>query len=171
MIQKKKSPKKIRSILPNPNHNLRQEYTEFPKDENGILYVRQSTLAQFQNNIHSFEMQTDKFVEHFRNRGCTGHIEVVTDDEGLSGTMDIHDMPGMSYVMKAIEGKALVDGKKISWIGAIDVKRLTRDKWLVKPGTLMRACYENDVWISTLFLFKLTEQKRATDLAKGRSTE
>jgi Recombinase len=150
MRKRKNNGRKIRSIQKRENNNLIRSYMEFPKDENGVLYVRQSSIAQMQNNIHSFEMQTDKFVEHFRNRGCTGHIEIVADDEGLSGTMDIHEMPGLTYVMELIEGKKLLKGKQIRWVGAIDVKRLTRDKWLVKPGTLMRACYENDVWISTL---------------------
>jgi hypothetical protein len=119
-------------------------YEEFPKDADGIIYVRQSSLAQMQNNIHSFEMQTDKFLEHFRNMGCMGHIEVIADDEALSGTLDIHERPGLSRVMKMIEQE------KIGWIGAVAVNRLTRDPWSVTPGTIMRECHTHNVWIITL---------------------
>jgi DNA invertase Pin-like site-specific DNA recombinase len=118
---------------------------EFPKDTDGILYVRQSSLAQQQNNIHSFEMQTDKFLEYFRLQlGCTGKIEIVADDEAMSGTLDIHKRPGLSRVMKMIEQET------IGWIGAVAVNRLTRDPWLVTPGTIMKECYTHNVWIVTL---------------------
>src|SRR5260370_28093290 len=124
-MQKKNNGKKIRSIH-QKRENHRPAYTmEFPKDENGFIYIRQSSLAQVQNNIHSFEMQTEKFLEHFRNRGFTGHIEVIADDEGMSGTTDIHDMPGLTRAMRLIEGKELLQGKKIGWGAAVDVKRLT----------------------------------------------
>lgn len=149
MSQKNSKEKKIRSIL--KRESLKPVYNMgFPQDENGVIYVRQSSIAQIQNNIHSFEMQTDKFVEHFRNKGCTGYIEIIADDEGMSGTKDIHEMPGLSRVMRLIEGKELLHGKQIGWVGAVHVNRLTRDKWLVKPGTIMKECYENDVWIGTL---------------------
>ena len=131
---------------------------EFPKDDDGIIYVRQSSLAQQQNNIHSFEMQTDKFLEYFREQlGCTGTIEIVTDDEALSGTLDIHKRPGLSRVMKMIEEE------KIGWVGAVAVNRLTRDPWLVTPGTIMKECFTHNVWIVTLrmpFNFKDTYCQR-----------
>ncbi|HEX6551287.1 MAG TPA: recombinase family protein [Ktedonobacteraceae bacterium] len=117
---------------------------EFPLDRDGIIYVRQSSLVQFKNNIHSFEMQTDKFIEHFRNMGCTGHIEVIADDEALSGTLDIHARPGMTRMMK------LIESGKVGWVGAVAVNRFTRDKWLITPGVLMKACHDHDVWIATL---------------------
>lgn len=152
MSLKKSNGQKVRSIRstqkrenPRPAYNM-----EFPKDENGFIYVRQSSLVQLQKNLHSFEMQTEKFLEYFRNRGCTGHIEIIADDEGMSGTKDIHDMPGLTRVMRLIEGKELLNGKKVGWGAAVHVNRFTRDKWLVKPGTIMRACYENDVWLATL---------------------
>src|SRR6266480_5345174 len=94
---------------------------EFPKEKDGVIYVRQSSLTQQQSNIHSFEMQTDKFVEHFRKMGCTGHIEIVPDDEAMSGTLDIHKMPGLSRIVQMIERK------EIGWIGTVHVNRLTRD--------------------------------------------
>ncbi len=89
-------------------------------------------------------MQTEKFVEHFRNMGCTGPIEVVADDEALSGTMDIHNMPGMIKTIKSIEEES------VGWIAAVHVNRLTRDKWLIKPSILMKKCFEHHVWIATL---------------------
>src|ERR1700730_13211894 len=101
MNQRKSNGKKIRSIQKKENH--RPAYNmEFPKDDNGVIYVRQSSVAQMQNNIHSFEMQTEKFLEYFRNRGCTGYIEVIADDEGMSGTTDIHAMAGLTRVMRLI---------------------------------------------------------------------
>jgi hypothetical protein len=118
---------------------------EFPKEKDGIIYVRQSSLTQQQQNIHSYEMQTDKFVEHFRNMGCTGHIEIIADDEGMSGTLDIHKRAGLTRVVRMIE-----EQKGIGWIGAVFVNRLTRDPWLITPGVLMKLCYDHDVWISTL---------------------
>ena len=118
---------------------------EFPKEKDGIIYVRQSSLTQQQQNVHSFEMQTDKFVEHFRNMGCTGHIEIVADDEGMSGTLDIHKRAGLTRVVRMIE-----EEKRIGWIGAVFVNRLTRDPWLITPGVLMKLCYDHDVWIATL---------------------
>ncbi|QBD80586.1 hypothetical protein EPA93_33290 [Ktedonosporobacter rubrisoli] len=144
--------KKIRSIKKKQTLSKVYNYLdEFPKDEPGVIYVRQSSLAQAQNNIHSFEMQTDKFVEHFRNNlHCTGDIEIIADDEGISGTTDIHQRAGLSRVMRLIEGKELLNGKRIGWVGAVHVNRFTRDKWLVTPGTIMRACFDNDVRISTL---------------------
>ncbi len=150
MIREKSKARKIRSIVKPAKQKLIYGMSEFPLDEPGVLYARQSSFKQLQNNIHSFEMQTDKFLEHFRNRGCTGDIEIITDDEGMSGTMDIHEMPGLTRLMRLIEGKELINGKRVKWIAAVHVNRFTRDKWLVKPGTIMRACYENDVWISTL---------------------
>jgi hypothetical protein len=149
MSLKKRNERKIRSIqkreIHRPTYNM-----EFPKDENGFIYVRQSSIAQLQKNLHSFEMQTEKFLQYFRSRGCTGHIEIIADDEGMSGTKDIHEMPGLTRVMRLIEGKELLHGKKVGWGAAVHVNRFTRDKWLVKPGTIMRACYENDVWLATL---------------------
>lgn len=118
--------------------------TEFPKAQSGLIYVRQSSLAQMRHNIHSFEMQTDKFLEHFRAIGCTGNIDIVADDEALSGTLDIHKRPGLTRVMEMIEKEA------VGWVGAVHVNRLTRDPWHITPAVLMKTCYEHNVWISTL---------------------
>jgi hypothetical protein len=123
---------------------------DFPKDRPGAIYVRQSSLVQVQRNLHSFEMQTSDFVEHFRNRGATGNIEIITDDEGMSGTLDIHKRSGLTRIVRLIEGIELLQGERIGWVAAVNVSRLTRDEWLIVPGELMRACYENNVWISTL---------------------
>jgi DNA invertase Pin-like site-specific DNA recombinase len=120
---------------------------EFPKERDGLIYVRQSSLTQVQNNIHSFEMQTEKFLEHFRNLGCTGHIDIIADDEAMSGTLDIHQRPGMTKMVKLIEQGA------VGWIGAVHVNRFTRDKWLITPGVLMKLCYDHDVWIATLRMY------------------
>jgi DNA invertase Pin-like site-specific DNA recombinase len=126
-------------------HHPTHQFTEFPKDGNGVIYVRQSSLMQMQKNIHSFELQTDQFERYFREElGCTGHIEIVADDESYSGTLAIHERPGLSRVMNMIKAK------KIGWIGAIAVNRLTRDPWFVTPGTLMKECHEHGVWIATL---------------------
>ncbi len=133
-----------RIIKQKTNQNLLVLNFEFPLDKDGAVYVRQSSLVQVKTNIHSFEMQTDKFVEHFRNTGCTGHIEVIADDEALSGTLAIHARPGMTRMMKLIE-----DGK-VGWIGAVAVNRFTRDKWLITPGVLMKTCHDHNVWIATL---------------------
>src|SRR5579862_9437756 len=114
-MQKKNNGNKIRSIQKIQNDYRSIYNMEFPKDENGFIYVRQSSIAQIQKNLHSFEMQTDKFLEYFRNRGCTGHIEIITDDEGMSGTKDIHEMPGLTYVMELIEGEKLLHGKRAGW--------------------------------------------------------
>lgn len=136
-----------RSTAKKENHYLNQQVYnmfEFPKDKNGIIYVRQSSIAQMQKNIHSFEMQTDKFVEHFRNIGCTGNIEIIADDEAMSGTLDIHARPGMTRMVKKIENG------EVGWIGAVHVNRLTRDPWLITPTVLMKTCHDNDVWIATL---------------------
>jgi hypothetical protein len=119
MSQKKSNGNKIRSTQKQVPRNPAYNYQDFPKDENGFLYVRQSSLVQMQKNIHSFEMQTDQFVEYFRNRGCTGHIEIIADDEGMSGTMDIHEMPGLTRVLRVIEGKELLQGKKAGWGAAV----------------------------------------------------
>ncbi len=123
---------------------------DFPKDKPGVIYVRQSTVVQIQRNLHSFEMQTNEFLEHFRNRGVTGKIEIITDDEGKSGTLDIHKRSGLSRTVRLIEGEELLEGERIGWVAAVNVSRLTRDEWLIVPGELMRACYGHDVWISTL---------------------
>ncbi len=123
---------------------------DFPKDEAGVIYVRQSTLMQIQRNLHSFEMQTNDFVQHFRDRGVTGKIGIIADDEGKSGTLDIHKRAGLSRTVRLIEGAELLEGERIGWVAAVHVSRLTRDEWLIVPGELMRACYEHNVWISTL---------------------
>ena len=137
----------VRSINKKQNTNATSwtvNSTEFPKDKDGVIYVRQSSPTQQQKNIHSFEMQTDKFLEHFRNMGCTGHIEIIADDEGLSGTLDIHKRKGLARVVKLIE-----EGK-IGWLGGVYVNRFTRDPWLITPAVLMKKCYEHHVWIATL---------------------
>ena len=122
---------------------------DFPVDMDGIIYYRQSTLYQREHNIHSFEMQTAKFEEHFRKRGCTGHIELIPDDEDgkTSGTLPIHKRPGLSLVDRRIEEEG---GKRIGWLAAVAVNRFTRDPWGVTPGTIMQHCFEHNVWISTL---------------------
>jgi len=117
---------------------------DFPKDKDGLIYVRQSSVVQQQNNIHSYEMQTDKFLEHFRNMGCTGNITIIADDEAMSGTLDIHARPGMTKMVK------LIESDKVGWIGAVHVNRLTRDPWLITPTVLMKKCYEHKVWVATL---------------------
>ena len=144
----KNRPAAIRSII-----KKKETYDtgrDFPTDMPGVIYVRQSTLVQIQRNLHSFEMQTNEFVEHFRRRGVTGKIEIIADDEGKSGTLDIHKRSGLTRTVRFIEGKELLEGERIGWIAAVNVSRLTRDEWLIVPGELMRACYEHDVWISTL---------------------
>jgi DNA invertase Pin-like site-specific DNA recombinase len=133
-----------RIIKQKTNQNLLALNYEFPLDKDGAVYVRQSSLVQVRTNIHSFEMQTDKFVEHFRNMGCTGHIEVIADDEALSGTLAIHARPGMTRMIK------LIESGKVGWIGAVAVNRFTRDKWLITPGVLMKTCHDHNVWIATL---------------------
>src|SRR2546421_6324970 len=128
MRKRKNNGRKIRSIQKRENNNLIRSYMEFPKDENGVLYVRQSSIAQVQNNIHSFEMQTDKFVEHFRNMGCTGKITIIPDDEGMSGSLDMHERPGMSKTMLAIaEHKKGLNN--LGWVAAVHVNRFFRDQW------------------------------------------
>jgi hypothetical protein len=143
-----KKERKIRSIKKNSSANQKlwafNMYEEFPKNEDGVIYVRQSSMVQMQKNIHSYEMQTDKFLEHFRNMGCTGHIEIIADDEALSGTLDIHDRPGMTRMVKMIENQ------EVHWIAAVAVNRFTRDPWLITPGVLMKTCYDHDIWIATL---------------------
>src|SRR5215469_12603 len=139
----------VRSIKKLTQANSPWLYTlePFPLDKDGIIYVRQSSIVQMQKNIHSFEMQTDKFLEYFRNMGCTGNIEIIADDEAMSGTLDIHKLPGMSRMMQLIVEEG---GKRIGWIAAVHVNRLTRDPWLIKPAHLMKTCHDHDVWIATL---------------------
>ncbi|MEO8954422.1 MAG: recombinase family protein [Ktedonobacteraceae bacterium] len=132
----------MRTIKQPSNNNF--NHFEFPLEEDGIIYVRQSSLAQQQNNIHSFEMQTEQFVQYFRSKGCTGNITIIADDEAMSGTLDIHERPGMMRMI------TLIEEKKAGWIGAVHVNRLTRDPWLITPGRLMKICYEHNVWIATL---------------------
>ena len=138
------SKKSIRQRDTTPSNPFAAGVFDFPKDKDGIIYVRQSSLTQQQKNIHSFEMQTEKFLEHFRSMGCTGNIEIVADDEALSGTLDIHKRKGLARVVQMVEKET------IGWIGAVHVNRLTRDPWLITPSVLMKLCYEHNVWIATL---------------------
>ncbi len=117
---------------------------DLPKTLPGVIYVRQSKMAQKEKNVHSYEMQTGKFEQHFRDLGFTGTIEIVEDDEGTSGTLDIHNRPGMLRLLHLIETGA------VAWIAGVAVNRFTRDKWLITPGVLMKKCYEHNVWILTL---------------------
>src|SRR2546421_2919907 len=103
------------------NNNNGFHRFEFPVEEDGIIYVRQSSLVQQQQNIHSFEMQTDQFVQYFRAKGCTGNITIIADDEAMSGTLDIHERKGMMRMI------SLIEQKQAKWIGAVHVNRLTRD--------------------------------------------
>ena len=116
---------------------------EFPKEEDGILYVRQSSIAQVETNIHSYEMQTEKFIEHFRSMGCTGSIVTIEDDEGMSGTLDMHERPGMSRLMKMIQQET------IGWIGVVHVNRLFRDQWMINPDLFMKECFTHRVVVAT----------------------
>ncbi len=117
---------------------------DLPKTRPGALYVRQSKMEQKERNVHSYEMQTSKFVQHFRDLGFTGPIEIIEDDEGTSGTLDIHKRPGILRLLNLIENGG------VGWIGGVAINRFTRDKWLITPGVLMKKCYENDVWVLTL---------------------
>ncbi len=56
MIHDRPKGKKIRSIVKPAQQNPMYSMSEFPKDEPGVIYVRQSSIKQMQNNIHSFEM-------------------------------------------------------------------------------------------------------------------
>src|SRR5436309_3611624 len=138
--------KRKQNINTNPWSSV---YDDLPKDKDGIIYVRQSTEYQRENNIHSFEMQTQKFIQHCRNTGYTEHIRIIADNEEgkTSGTLDIHKRPGLSQVTKCIEEEG---GARLGWIAAVHVNRLTRDPWLLTPAHLMKLCYEHDVWIITL---------------------
>src|SRR6266567_4702884 len=107
----------VRSIKKRENTSWSVSMFDFPKDKDGVIYVRQSSVAQVLKNIHSFEMQTDKFLEHFRNMGCTGNIEIVADDEAMSGTLAIHQLPGLSRAMDMIEKET------VGWIAAVHVNR------------------------------------------------
>lgn len=162
MTEKKKRVNYVRTIrkAEMPSKSLIMQTQEFPKDDPGVIYVRQSTIAQVQKNLHSFEMQTNEFVKYFRETlGVTSHIEIIADDEGKSGTLDIHNRAGLTRVVQLIEGKELLEGRRIKWVGAVHVNRLTRDEWLIVPGVLMRECYENDVWIATLrMLFNFNDE-------------
>ncbi len=142
----------VRSIQRKRNSNTNpwpSAYDDLPKGKDGIIYVRQSTEYQRENNIHSFEMQTEKFIQHFRSMGYTGLIRIIADDEEgkTSGTLDIHKRPGLSQVTKIIEEEG---GTRLGWIAAVHVNRLTRDPWLLTPAHLMKLCFEHDVWIITL---------------------
>lgn len=96
-------------------------------------------------------MQTGKFIEYFREQlKCTGYIEIIADNEGISGTRDIHEHAGLTRVLRLVEGQELLNGQRIGWIGVIHINRLTRDRWLVTPGTIMKECYEHNVWVATL---------------------
>src|SRR5712691_8735450 len=137
-----------RSIKPKQTPDYWQAtLAEFPKETNGIIYVRQSSLAQMKNNIHSFEMQTEKFLEYFRDIGCTGHIDIIPDDEEgkMSGTLDIHKRPGLARVVTTVEH---AQEHNLGWIAAVHVNRFTRDPWLITPAVLMKTCHENNVWIA-----------------------
>ena len=133
-------------IIKQPSNNNNHHFA-FPLEADGIIYVRQSSLAQQQNNIHSFEMQTEQFVQYFRAKGCTGNITIIADDEAMSGTLEIYERPGMSRMVSLIEREG---GVRLGWIGAVHVNRLTRDPWLITPGSLMKICHEHNVWVATL---------------------
>lgn len=151
-MTKKKRIQSIRSIkkIETTDEGL-PSMQEFPKDKPGVIYVRQSNIAQVRKNLHSYEMQTEEFEKHFREKmGVTGYIEIIADDEGKSGTLDIHDREGLLRVTHLIEGKELLNDERIGWVGAVHVNRLTRDRWLIVPGVLMKECFEHSVWISTL---------------------
>ena len=91
-------------------------------------------------------MQTDAFEQYFRNMGCTGYIGTVVDDEKgkMSGTLDIHERPGLTKVVH------LAETDMIRWVGMVHVNRLTRDPWLITPAVLMKTFHEHKVWIATL---------------------
>jgi Resolvase, N terminal domain len=128
-----------------PTHWL-YSLDQFPKGRDGILYVRQSSDYQKEHRVHSFEMQTDTFLKYFRDMGCTGKITIIADDEKgkMSGTLDIHERPGLTRVVEAVEAG------KVGWVGAVHVNRLTRDPWLITPAVLMKTFHEHKVWIATL---------------------
>jgi hypothetical protein len=89
------------------------------------------------------------------------YIEVIADDEGISGTKDVDKRKGLLYVHQLIEGEKISKkGKRIKWVAAVHINRLTRDPWLIIPGKLAKACSENDVRISTLTMdFNLQRER------------
>ena len=133
-----------------PGSSNRFDPFDLPKNKPGVIYVRQSRDVQVRENIHSYEMQTELFEKHFRDQGFTEEIIIIADDEGMSGTLDIHKRPGLTRTMRLIEGDELVNGKQIGWVGAVAVNRLSRDPWLITPGVLMKTCHQYDIWILTL---------------------
>lgn len=126
---------------------------DLPTDKPGVIYVRQSRDVQVRENIHSYEMQTELFEKHFREQGFTQEIIIIADDEGMSGTLDIHKRPGLTRVMRLIEGEELLHGKRVGWIAAVAVNRFSRDPWLITPGVLMKTCHQHNVWLATLRMY------------------
>ncbi len=139
----------VRKINRVNNSSNRFDPFDLPKNKPGVIYVRQSRDVQVRENIHSYEMQTELFEKHFRDQGFTEEIIIIADDEGMSGTLDIHKRPGLTRVMRLIEGVELINGKQIGWVGAVAVNRLSRDPWLITPGVLMKTCHKHDIWIIT----------------------
>lgn len=143
----------VRKINKTSSSSTRFDPFDLPKDAPGVIYVRQSGDVQVRENIHSYEMQTQLFEKHFREQGFTGVIIIIADDEGMSGTLDIHKRPGLTRVMGLIQGEELIDGKRIGWIAAVAVNRFSRDPWLITPGVLMKTCYQYDTWVITLRMY------------------
>lgn len=142
MTERKITPKTIQTYA-------QATWSEFPKDKNGIIYVRQSSLAQVRRNLHSYEMQTDAFEAHFRQNGCTGQIWIKAENikKKMSGTLDISDRPALDETVQMVR-----EAKKynLGWVAAVHVNRLTRDLYLITPGVLMKACLRSGIWIATL---------------------
>lgn len=143
----------VRKINRTSSSNTRFDQFNLPKASPGVIYVRQSGDVQVRENIHSYEMQTKLFEKHFREQGFTGVIIIIADDEGMSGTLDIHKRPGLTRVMRLIEGEELIGGKRVGWVAAVAVNRFSRDPWLITPGVLMKTCHQHDIWVLTLRMY------------------
>ena len=118
---------------PAPNPGRRTERAALDTSRIAIVYARQSTADQVENNIYSTEGQL-KLREHAERDGFPADaILVIDDDLGVSG----RTIAGRIGMTRAL---AMMDQGLIAIVYAEDMTRLTRDEDTVDHMIIAKHC-------------------------------
>lgn len=119
-------------------------------------------MKQVQNNLTSYEMQTEDQIKWLVDLGWKEEqIELYFQDFGTSGTLEIEDREGMTLMLEAIQSG------RVGAACAFKEDRLFRDEWNINSGFFIKACAENNVLVITrTYIYDLSDhydRKRLRD--------
>jgi hypothetical protein len=113
-----------------------------PLDRPVAVYYRQSSEGQI-GNINT-TLQTVDMVEHLMHQGWVRDQIIMIDmDAGVSGSTNIEERPGMSYLY------SLIEKDEIGLVASQDVDRFFRDVTQIQTNIFIDACRRHNVLVLT----------------------